>query len=210
MTDLMFVDFLNSHMYDGHGNAKDRITDPGWIGAFRSKWGFDGEASTNGSDPDAYFRARRQPDPTPAGPGSPRWDPAALDDLLELRALLRVMVGAVANGDAPKPAQVRKLDAFLAGAAIRHEMRSTSEGLFMEQVPLAEGHRRITGEIALSAARFLTSGERDRLKMCTNPGCRWIYYDGTKNRSRRWCNSALCGNLFKVRRYRSRQREAER
>ena len=203
MTVLMFVDFLNSQMYDGHGNPKDRITDPGWIGAFRSRWGFDG-GSPSGLGTDAYFRAQRQPDPVPAGPSAPRWESTALDDLLELRTLLRLIVAAVANDTDIRPSDVRKLDAFLVGADTRHRLTTAKDGLALETVPLSDGHRRIAGEIALSAARFLAEGDRRRLKMCNNPGCRWIYHDDTKNRSRRWCNSELCGNLFKVRRYRSR------
>jgi len=36
----------------------------------------------------------------------------------------------------------------------------------------------------------------------------WAFYDESKNRSRRWCSAAECGNLIKVRRFRERQRAA--
>jgi predicted RNA-binding Zn ribbon-like protein len=70
--------------------------------------------------------------------------------------------------------------------------------------PLAGGGSPVAGAIALSTARFLTGGEIDRLKMCDNAGCRWVFYDETRNRRRRWCGP--CGNVDRVRRFRERRR----
>lgn len=44
----------------------------------------------------------------------------------------------------------------------------------------------------------------DRLKLCDNPQCRWLFIDQSKNRSRQWCESASCGNRQRVRRFRRR------
>ena len=41
-----------------------------------------------------------------------------------------------------------------------------------------------------------------------NPDCRWAFYDGSKNRSGRWCDMASCGNRMKARAFRERAREA--
>jgi len=48
--------------------------------------------------------------------------------------------------------------------------------------------------------------QRDRLRMCGNPHCRLMFLDLSKNRARRWCDNAGCGNRNRVRRYRSRVR----
>jgi predicted RNA-binding Zn ribbon-like protein len=45
-----------------------------------------------------------------------------------------------------------------------------------------------------------------RLKGCANDTCRWVYYDQSKNRSRRWCDTETCGNVMNARAYRERQR----
>ena len=50
-------------------------------------------------------------------------------------------------------------------------------------------------------------GELERFKACQS--CGWCYYDTTKNRSRRWCDMALCGSREKVRAYRARKKAAE-
>ncbi|MRG56431.1 hypothetical protein GF108_12685 [Phyllobacterium sp. SYP-B3895] len=61
------------------------------------------------------------------------------------------------------------------------------------------------GQISLAAASFL-SGVRlfeplrlERIKVC--PNCHWLYFDESRNRSRRWCDMNVCGNRAKARRY---------
>ena len=56
----------------------------------------------------------------------------------------------------------------------------------------------------------LTAGQWSRLKAC--PDCRWVFYDYTRNGSKRWClmnagspDGRACGTIAKVRRYRDRQ-----
>jgi predicted RNA-binding Zn ribbon-like protein len=48
----------------------------------------------------------------------------------------------------------------------------------------------------------------DRLRRCANEQCRWIILDTTRNGTRTWCHSTLCGNKMRVRRFRARQRKA--
>lgn len=61
--------------------------------------------------------------------------------------------------------------------------------------------------IARSAADLLTSGELGRVHKCANDGCHWLFVDRSKNHSRRWCDMKECGNVAKVRRYRTRHKE---
>jgi len=44
-----------------------------------------------------------------------------------------------------------------------------------------------------------------RLKMCSAPDCRWVFYDASKPRTGRWCAMAICGNRAKTRAYRERR-----
>ena len=47
---------------------------------------------------------------------------------------------------------------------------------------------------ALSAASL----DRSRIRRCGNRRCVLLYFDTTKNRSRRWCDMTVCGNRAKV------------
>ena len=48
----------------------------------------------------------------------------------------------------------------------------------------------------------------DRLRHCANEECGWMILDVTRNGSRTWCHSTLCGNKMRVRRFRARQRKS--
>ena len=45
--------------------------------------------------------------------------------------------------------------------------------------------------VAHAAVQLLTAGELDRIKVCG--GCRFLFIDESKNRSRRWCSMDDCG-----------------
>jgi len=67
--------------------------------------------------------------------------------------------------------------------------------------PLARtGWRRFVAGL-VPAYFALRSGE---LRACANPNCRWIFRDGSRNGSRRWCEMRTCGSRMKMRRYRRR------
>lgn len=46
------------------------------------------------------------------------------------------------------------------------------------------------------------------LRSCSNPACRLVFEDGSRNHGRRWCDTAGCGNRDRVRRARGRETAA--
>jgi predicted RNA-binding Zn ribbon-like protein len=66
------------------------------------------------------------------------------------------------------------------------------------------------GPVLASALALLRDGPLDRLKQCPGPDgwCGWLFLDRTKNRSRRWCSMAVCGNPAKMRARAARRRAA--
>jgi predicted RNA-binding Zn ribbon-like protein len=179
--DLLFVDLVNSEWYDGYGNREDRLLDEGWRAGFLARWGL----------------GRYGP-----------LDRRAVAELGRLRAALRDLTERLARGAQPTPQQLASLNAVLARTQVRLQLRSAGDGYVVDPVPAGGGHPRehLLGEVARSAAGFLAGNDLERLKICDNQGCRWAFYDESRNRSRRWCQSTACGNRFKVRRFRERQR----
>ncbi|MFF5178758.1 CGNR zinc finger domain-containing protein [Micromonospora sp. NPDC000316] len=60
-----------------------------------------------------------------------------------------------------------------------------------------------------AAVQLLTAGALDRIKGCG--GCRFLFNDESKNRSRRWCSMDDCGTAEKMRRYvAARRRRSEK
>ncbi len=51
----------------------------------------------------------------------------------------------------------------------------------------------------LSGLNLLDPSRLSRIKIC--PNCHWLYLDESRNRSRRWCDMAVCGNRAKAKRH---------
>lgn len=64
-----------------------------------------------------------------------------------------------------------------------------------------EGPAELLWPIAGSAADLLRSDLLDRVKECSSETCSWMFIDESRNRSRRWCDMADCGNRAKARRF---------
>lgn len=56
--------------------------------------------------------------------------------------------------------------------------------------------------ILQSAVDILVSkNDLERVKQCEGDPCGWLFFDTSRNRSRRWCSMADCGNRAKARRF---------
>jgi predicted RNA-binding Zn ribbon-like protein len=60
---------------------------------------------------------------------------------------------------------------------------------------------------ARSALKLIASPDTERLKIC--PNCEWLFIDRSKNRSRTWCDMAVCGNRAKARLHYRKKRKGE-
>ena len=61
--------------------------------------------------------------------------------------------------------------------------------------------------VALSAGDLLTSDQLERVGECADDrGCGWLFFDSSRNRSRRWCGMDGCGNRAKAKRHYERKR----
>ncbi len=127
--------------------------------------------------------------------------PADLRRLLALREGLREILHGHA-GCAVDPAAADALDAELAAVPLR-----VSFGLAGRPVLTAVSTRPVEVAVAglLSAVQdAVRDGTWERLKACSRDTCRWAFYDGSRNRSARWCSMSGCGNIMKMRRAHAR------
>ena len=132
-----------------------------------------------------------------------RLAPEDLQRALVVREALRDLLEYRSGGALDEP--VHLLNAVPAGALLRvaFDRQGTPQ---LE--PVAGGLDRALGELFAIIHTAAVDGSWDRLKVCADDGCRWAYYDQSRNRSRSWCNMASCGNRAKARSYRQRQRPA--
>lgn len=128
-------------------------------------------------------------------------DRADLSRALALRESLRSLLVAN-NGGEPQEAKL----APLREAAERSRYRPALDAdgnLTLE--PARADLSGFEARLLLAIERLQSQGAWPRLKACTDEGCRWAFYDTTRNRSRTWCSMEECGNREKTRRYRGRK-----
>ncbi len=53
----------------------------------------------------------------------------------------------------------------------------------------------------------IRDGRADRVRICANDTCRWVFYDESRAGRRCWCDMASCGNRAKAARHRARVKE---
>ncbi len=73
-----------------------------------------------------------------------------------------------------------------------------------ENLRLAPSEHSLECATARSALRLITEPAPDRMKICGN--CGWLFLDRSKNKSRFWCDMAVCGNRAKANRHYHRKR----
>lgn len=85
----------------------------------------------------------------------------------------------------------------------------TEEGLvYGPASQTSDAVERLTALAALTLADVVAEGEAARLHVCAGEDCGNVLVDASRNRSKRFCDEANCGNRLHVRSYRARQAEA--
>ena len=169
---------INSEEWYGRGpeGVDDKLNVPGWLDDLLAREGL------------------------PVGsPPAPR----ELARVRRLRTLLRGMFAALAEGGDPAGGDLERLDRFARRGMLHRRIEASGRVVL---TPSTRNWDWVLSEIAASFGELLADGERARIKVCENPECRWAFYDETRNRRRRWCTPADCGNVFKVRAFRARRR----
>jgi len=113
-----------------------------------------------------------------------------------LRELLRAHVGVEIDREVAS----RTLDiaAQNAGLAVRFR------GGAIAFVPTVTGATGGLGRLLAAVGEAIADGSWQRLKACRSDSCRWAFIDNARNRSRQWCDMAVCGNRAKARAFRRR------
>jgi predicted RNA-binding Zn ribbon-like protein len=169
-----WLDLANSQQWDGFGELTDHLSNAQWLALFLRYWEI-----------------------------HPR-DNRALphDGIVRLRAVLRSIAEKLAARRSLDNQDVKAINSAL-DVPVRQELKSRGKHLHQRLSPLRKGWPWVRAQIAASLTEMLTQHRPDRLKICPNPGCKWVFYDSTKGNTRRWCNDRRCGNRDRVRRARA-------
>ena len=133
---------------------------------------------------------------------------SALAGARALREALYAIFSAGAGGRLPPAEAVATLNAALAPSLARLRLDPGPEEAFGWRWSLEDGALDgLLAPIVDSAAELLTSSDLARVRECEADTCGWLFIDRSRNRSRRWCDMAVCGNRAKVRRHYARAKQ---
>jgi predicted RNA-binding Zn ribbon-like protein len=130
-----------------------------------------------------------------------------LGKVIELREAIYRIFSAVARGDPPAAVDLTLLNNGLRDATAHQLVVAGNDGFVWAWISAGEHElSQMLAPIARSAADLLTSDQLDRVRECADDrGCGYLFFDATRNRSRRWCSMDSCGNRAKARRHYHRQ-----
>lgn len=125
---------------------------------------------------------------------------------LDLREALYVIGVEVAAGSAAPAPQVDRLAKEHAACVARARLTPDGGRYIWSWSPREAAIEAVLGPIALSALATLGQADLTRIKRCEGEKCGWLFFDTTKNKSRRWCEMEVCGNRAKQKRHGARLR----
>jgi predicted RNA-binding Zn ribbon-like protein len=131
---------------------------------------------------------------------------AVLEQGIALREAIYRIFCAIADERPPEAEDVATLNNALSEALSRLRVTPAADGFTWHWAPDQDSLDRMLWPVTRSAAELLTSGELSRVRMCAGDDCGWLFFDTSRNRSRRWCSMEDCGNRAKARRHYRRQR----
>ena len=134
--------------------------------------------------------------------------PAAANTVLHravaLREALQHIFKAMVMESAPQTIDLETVNHELLNARKNERLASTENGFQWRWTDSETALDRMLWSITQSAAEFLMTGDLSRLRECGGEKCGWLFEDTSRNRSRQWCTMEDCGNVAKVRRFRTR------
>lgn len=134
---------------------------------------------------------------------------AALVDARRVRASLRALAERGNSTEKARTDTITEINRILGRSAGTRRLDPKDDGTFTRSfVPVGDAFAGLMIPVVESAADALVVGELARIRRCADGRCPRVFYDGTKNGRRRWCDMATCGNRAKAARHRVRMRQA--
>ena len=188
VAERLWLDFVNT---DGGTHAADSVADfDGLVAWLETAIALDAERAQ-------MMRRRALQQPSGAI--------AALVDARRVRAALRGLAERGAVIPQVRIDSLGEINRVLGRSAGTRRVEIRGDGTFARSfVPVGDAFAGLMIPIVESAADALILGELARVRRCADQRCARVFYDGTKNAARRWCDMATCGNRAKAARHRAR------
>jgi predicted RNA-binding Zn ribbon-like protein len=123
-----------------------------------------------------------------------------LAETIALREALYRIFTAIAAHKAPATTDIELFNRALTAAPPRAQL-VTHDGAYLWRVGLKPQLPDLLAPILWTAGDMLAEPRRDRVRLCANEKCVWLFLDDSKGGTRRWCAMSACGNRAKAHRH---------
>lgn len=127
-------------------------------------------------------------------------------DLTKIRSVRRAMrelADAVVEERVPDSAALATVNRALHARQVI-ELVASADGWSIDHRHVGDPIDDALARIADPMVRELADGHPDRIRVCANDTCQWVFYDASRSGRRRWCDMTTCGNRAKAARHRAR------
>ena len=136
----------------------------------------------------------------------PRAASKTMQKAFDLRENLYRIFSAIANGGSPDDRDLSEFNHYLTAALIKSQISPTDGGYIWTWLVDENAFDRMLWPIIREAANLLTSEDINRVGECADDrGCGYLFFDTSRNHSRRWCSMDACGNRAKAQRHYQRK-----
>jgi predicted RNA-binding Zn ribbon-like protein len=187
------LDFANTESGRGHASHQDHLRQPSDVADWLE------HAKAVGPPEAAWLRAE--------GERHSEFGEALLARAHALRQDIHTIAAAVARKKPPEAAAMERLNAFHGACLSCGKLHPAGSAFHWAWDIKARPIEAALAPVTMSAIAILTGLDLARVKECGGEHCGWIFYDRSKNNSRRWCEMEICGNRAKQRRLRARRGE---
>jgi len=131
---------------------------------------------------------------------------AVLEKAREIRENIYEILSDTVHEKPIKIADLRGFNRALAGMLAHSRLAPDERGLRWDWDSHPDKLDSVIWPVVRSAVDLMTSEAIKRVGECADERCGWLFWDSSRNRSRRWCDMKDCGNRAKVRRFYARSK----
>lgn len=176
--DLICFDFINSKWYKEQ-DGMEPFTKEKWVNNFLNKWNLEIIPIANEKE---------------------------LDKLLYLRNLLISIVDNIQERGSISKKYIDELNKVMCEDFIYRKIHICDKQLVLDYVCSSYQWQYVISRVVGAFAELICNHNIENIKICENSSCRFVFYDFSKNHSKRWCCDT-CRNLIKVRNFRAKHKE---
>jgi predicted RNA-binding Zn ribbon-like protein len=133
-------------------------------------------------------------------------DAALFAEAIALREALYRIFTAVAQHTSPAAGDLALLNKALAAAPKRAELIEKDGAYLWRVEQLRPQLADLLAPVLWTAGDMVAEPRRDRVRLCANDKCVWLFLDDSKGGTRRWCSMSACGNRAKAHRHYERKK----